>query len=226
MIERKGDKVTSERLESIQAIFERFQIKSSTEKFLLYLHGLIARHVFENCGAGEAFSGYVDAWDLPREQIDAETLSALAEQLDETAGLDFIQTVTPDLIPGDLESLFAFLEQSRWEKTDRTLFYLLLKIWAVVQVQEEQLSTLYPASVTQLKTRDISTRLFAGYQSWIEKHPKYKNLQNFGENEFFETWRLAFGAPFRPEQVMVKGKLVFLFTKLREKDFPEGAILA
>lgn len=65
---------------------------------------------------------------LPKNDINLQLVVALAEQISETTGLDFIQEIVPDLFPGDAELVYEYLEEDRWEKSDRTLFYLLLKV--------------------------------------------------------------------------------------------------
>ena len=209
--------MTRVQIETVEELFRQFEMKDFKDKYIYYLHALIARSVFTTYQEEKSFSNYAEAWEspiafamreyLPQNGITLQLVTAIAEQINETTGLDFIQEIVPDLFPGDAESVFEYLEEDRWEKSDRTLFYLLLKIWAVIQAQEKQIAGSYPVSSNQLKAEDTSALLFAEYESWKVDYPKYAEIRAFGKDEFFKTWCLVYGSPFAPVPVTVKRKL-------------------
>ena len=228
--------MTRVQIETVEELFRQFEMKDSKDKYIYYLHALIARSVFTTYQEEKSFSNYAEAWEspiafamreyLPQNDITLQLVTAIAEQINETTGLDFIQEIVPDLFPGDAESVFEYLEEDRWEKSDRTLFYLLLKIWAVIQAQEKQIAGSYPVSSNQLKAEDTSALLFAEYESWKVDYPKYAEIRAFGKDEFFKTWCLVYGSPFAPVPVTVKRKLSKLLELLLQKGCQEEIILA
>ena len=228
--------MTRVQIETVEELFRQFEMKDSKDKYIYYLHALIARSVFTTYQEEKSFSNYAEAWEspiafamreyLPQNDITLQLVTAIAEQINETTGLDFIQEIVPDLFPGDAESVFEYLEEDRWEKSDRTLFYLLLKIWAVIQAQEKQIAKSYPVSANQLKAEDISSLLFEEYKIWQVDYPKYAEIRNFGKDEFFKTWCLVYGSPFAPVPVTVKRKLSKLLELLLQKGCQEEIILA
>lgn len=228
--------MTRVQIETVEELFRQFEMKDFKDKYIYYLHALIARSVFTTYQEEKSFSNYAEAWEspiafamreyLPQNDITLQLVTAIAEQINETTGLDFIQEIVPDLFPGDAESVFEYLEEDRWEKSDRTLFYSLLKIWAVIQAQEKQIAGSYPVSSNQLKAEDTSALLFAEYESWKVDYPKYAEIRAFGKDEFFKTWCLVYGSPFAPVPVTVKRKLSKLLELLLQKGCQEEIILA
>lgn len=228
--------MTRVQIETVEELFRQFEMKDSKDKYIYYLHALIARSVFTTYQEEKSFGNYAEAWEspiafamreyLPQNDITLQLVTAIAEQINETTGLDFIQEIVPDLFPGDAESVFEYLEEDRWEKSDRTLFYFLLKVWAVIQAQEKQIAGSYPVSSNQLKAEDTSALLFAEYESWKVDYPKYAEIRAFGKDEFFKTWCLVYGSPFAPVPVTVKRKLSKLLELLLQKGCQEEIILA
>lgn len=227
--------MTRVQIETVEELFRQFEMKDFKDKYIYYLHALIARSVFTTYQEEKSFSNYAEAWEssiafamreyLPQNDITLQLVTAIAEQISETTGLDFIQEIVPDLFPGDAELVFEYLEEDRWEKSDRTLFYLLLKVWAVIQVQEKQIAKSYPVSTNQLKVEDISDCLFTGYENWQKDYPKFAGIRDFGKDEFFKTWCFVYGSPFVPVPVTVKRKLSKLLDQLAQKRCPEEIVL-
>ena len=119
--------MTRVQIETVEELFRQFEMKDFKDKYIYYLHALIARSVFTTYRGEKSFGNYAEAWEspialamreyLPQNDITLQLVTAIAEQINETTGLDFIQEIVPNLFPGNAESLFEYLEEDRWEKS-------------------------------------------------------------------------------------------------------------
>lgn len=223
--------MTDTQINAVDHIFEKADISDTITKYLFYLQAQIACYVFTNLQDDRDFADYADAWNSPaalalREYlpvcgIDRKWTAALAEQTAKIDSLDFLETMLPDLVPGRLDDLFAFLGREPQKEN----FYRLLKLWAVIQVREEISCQPHPVGSGGFTVDTLSNQIYQSYLRWQTKYPRYKKLLRFEEQDFFKIWLMAYGVPFCPEAVKVKRNLGKLLKELRAENCPDDVIL-
>lgn len=206
-----GALMNKQDVELIRSLFDKADIKVGIEKFNIYIHALVAQFVFSDGGSGVTFPSYREAWLSARSEsykkyLDdvpvgrREVLYELCKYVHDSDGKDFITEITPELFPGNIDSVFNCLGEA---PTRRAFIYNLIKLYGLYSYRNYLYSIQYLPCQSRMSVDEVLMHIGALFENW-EKANLYNLLIGFA-NKIKDLWLLAFGLPFAPRKITSTG---------------------